>query len=186
MLVEQLWKVLDGVQSQIRAYDSKAQIVIGIDGGLAGFLATQISTIATAAVAVWPQAKAVALVLSVVACLVLLAISLGYATFTVYPRLKLNQPSSLVFFDHIAKAFNHNYAKARESYANRTEEEHRDDLSSQILANSIVSSRKAARFHIALIMMWCALFCWFASIVLLFNVQRYVAAYGSGTHVGHP
>lgn len=184
MLAEQIWKVLDGVQAQIRAYDTKAQIVIGIDGGLAGFLATQIGTIATAAGAVWPQAKAMVLILSVAGCLILLAVSLAYATFTVYPRLKLSQPKSLVFFDHIAKAFDHNYANARETYANRTEEEHRDDLSNQILANSIVSSRKAERFHIALITMWCALFCWFGTIVLLFNVQRYIAVYGSSVH--HP
>src|SRR5436309_854119 len=135
MDVQHVWRILDGIQAQIRAYDAKAQIVIGIDGALAGLLVTQTSSVAAALVATWPQAKAIGLVASAAVCIVLLTTSIGFATFTIYPRLKLNQPNSLLFFDHIVGLFGANYEKARETYSGTSEDELRSDLSNQVLAN---------------------------------------------------
>jgi hypothetical protein len=39
---DEVWKLLDAVQSQIRVFDTKAQVALAIDSALAGFLGSQI------------------------------------------------------------------------------------------------------------------------------------------------
>lgn len=172
MDLQQLWRVLDGIQSQIRAYDTKAQIVIGIDAVLAAFFGSQTTGVAGAVAHSSAPAKGIVLLAAGISCLVALSVSLGYAIFTVYPRLRLRQPESMVFFDHIARRFGRSYESVQKAYASIGEDQFRDDLSSQILANSIVCSRKAARFHLALFTMSSALGCWIVTVCMYFLVQR--------------
>jgi hypothetical protein len=58
MKPERLTGILQGVQDQIRFCDSKAQVVLGLNGILAGFLAAQKPTIASALARNWPHALA--------------------------------------------------------------------------------------------------------------------------------
>jgi hypothetical protein len=46
MDADKLWKLLDSVQTQIRVFDTKAQIVIAVNGVLAGFFGSQTSKMA--------------------------------------------------------------------------------------------------------------------------------------------
>ena len=43
MNIDQLWKLLDSVQAQIRTFDTKAQIALGIDSLLAGLLGAELA-----------------------------------------------------------------------------------------------------------------------------------------------
>jgi hypothetical protein len=175
MTADQLWKILDAIQMQIRAYDTKAQIVIGVTGALAGFLATQAGNMTIGAVSTWPQTKSLLLFAFGGTCLALLAVSLAYATCTVYPRLRLNQPSSRLFFHHIENASGSNYTKGREMFTKGTPEEFDDDICNQIIANSIVCCKKAARFHVAITTMALAMACWFITIALYASIQAFIA-----------
>jgi Pycsar effector protein len=177
MTSDQLWRVLDTIQLQIRGYDTKAQIVIGFTGVLAGFLGTQAGNMTIAAVATWPQTKSFLLFTFGGTCLVFLAASLAYATCTIYPRLRLNQPPSLLFFDHIEKTSSSSYIKGREMLTKQTAEELDDDICNQIIANSIVCCKKAARFHVAITTTALAMICWFVTIALYASIQSYLASH---------
>ena len=91
MNVEQLAKQLDSMFGHIRAFDSKAQVVLGIDGVLAGFVATQLSMgLNTASWRLGPLSISF-IVVSGVAVVTLLT-SVCYAIATVFPRLKVSTP----------------------------------------------------------------------------------------------
>jgi len=103
MDADKLWKLLDSVQAQIRVFDTKAQIVIAIDGVLAGFFGTQIAKMAEAIGQQHGSTWHVLLGVFDVASLILLVSSLLLAVNTVHPRLHLDQPNSRLFFAHIAQ-----------------------------------------------------------------------------------
>src|SRR5271166_1312098 len=128
MDVDKLWKVLDSVQAQIRVFDAKAQIVIAIDGVLAGFFGAQTVKIAELLALQPSSAISWSLILIGAACLVALASSVMFAVFTVHPRLHLNQPHSRVFFAHLYGEFGRDYTKARQALTSVSDEDLSADL----------------------------------------------------------
>ena len=170
---DKLWKILDSVQAHIRVFDAKAQIVIAVDGVLAGFFGTQTVKVAELiAQQRSPSVLSVVLAVVGVACIVTLGSSLLFAVFTVYPRLHLKQPASRIFFAHICKEFGQDYATGGLAFASLTEDELASDLSNQIVANSVICSRKAERFRNGLLLMSCALLLWIVTLFFQFLVQH--------------
>src|SRR5947199_7715881 len=135
-LIDRLWKILDAVQAQIRAYDAKAQIVIGIDGIVAGFLGAQAANLAKATTSFWPATSSSLLISTSSVSLLALAYSFYFAMRTIYPMREFGQPPSLLFFGHIGKQFGTHFEAGRSAYASLTDESLRDDLSNQIIAVS--------------------------------------------------
>lgn len=182
MDTDKLWKVLDSVQAHIRVFDAKAQIVIAVDGVLAGFFGSQTVKIAELIAQLRPaSALSVTLAVAAVACIVALGSSLMLAVFTVYPRLHLKQPDSRIFFAHICREFGQDYAKGASAFASMNEEVLASDLSNQIVANSIICSAKAERFRNGLLLMACAVLLWIFTLCFQFAVQHEVTRSASAT-----
>jgi Family of unknown function (DUF5706) len=176
MDVDRLWKVLDSVQAQIRVFDAKAQIVIAIDGVLAGFFGSQTVKIAEL-LALQPfSVISWSLMLIGAACLVALASSMMFAVFTVHPRLHLNQPPSRIFFAHLYEEFGRDYAKARDALTSVSDEHLSADIANQVLATSIICSTKAHRFKYGLFTMCGAVLLWIAILFCQFIAQHKITA----------
>lgn len=172
MDLDRLWKVLDSVQAQIRVFDAKAQIVIAIDGVLAGFFGSQTIKIAELLASQHGTASSVCLVTTLFLCIGLLVISLMLAVSTVHPRLHLDQPHSRLFFAHICSEFKRDYVRAGQVLSSISNDELSADLASQILANSIICETKAKRFKHALLSMSGAVLVWIAILFFQFIVQE--------------
>ena len=172
MKVEQLLRILDGIQNQIRFLDTKAQIVLGIDGVLAGFVGLHTKTIALAIsdkCLSWPN---IGLEMFYAAYLIALVLSLFWALKAVYPRTEVKQPKSRIFFIHIAKEYQEDYKKISTDLSNMSNEELSEDVSKQILANSRVGLEKYESFKKAVVSMAISVFCWVSILALLFVVPK--------------
>lgn len=171
-LIERLWKILDGIQTQIRGYDAKAQIVVGIDGIVAGFLGAQAVNLAKATASFWPATSSCLLMATAISSLVALAYSLHFAIRTIYPVREFGQPTSLLFFGHIGKKFHTDFGAGRLAYASLTDESLRDDVSNQIVAVAHICNNKAARFNKAVAAMAIGLAFWTTTLALQFWVEH--------------
>ncbi len=90
MKIERLAGVLQGVQDQIRFCDTKAQVILGLNGILAGFLATRASELASTIAGESRHVIAVGLFLSVALYLVFLVSSFAFGVRVVLPRSRRN------------------------------------------------------------------------------------------------
>jgi hypothetical protein len=175
MNADRLWKILDSVQAHVRVFDAKAQIVIAIDGILAGFFGSQTVKLVELLGQLPNSILPVVLVATGVTCLVALGASLLYAVTTVHARLQLKQPNSRIFFAHICQEFGRNYEKARQAFSSADDDELVADVSNQILANSIICSAKAERFRKSLFLMSFAVLFWLATLVVQGLVQHQIS-----------
>ncbi len=179
MDTDKLWKLLDSVQAQIRVFDAKAQIVIAIDGILAGFFGTQTAKMAELIGQQPGSIWSIPLVAFGVVCVALLVSSLLLAVNTVYPRLHLDQPNSRLFFAHISQEFKRDYSLAGKTLTSLTPEELGADLANQILANSIICCTKAKRLKHALYAMSAAVIVWILVLFVQFAGQLVITGAGS-------
>jgi hypothetical protein len=175
MDLDRLWKLLEVIQTLIRAFDTKAQIVIAADGIMAGVLGTQAGGIATVVALQGWRPHTTMLVAFAGVCFLLLVTSLVFATLTVQPRLNIGQPRSRLFFAHLAADFGRNYAATRKALMEMTDEDQRADLSNQVQANAIICTIKSDRFRRALFTMAFGLAFWFLTLTLNFVVLRLAA-----------
>lgn len=173
-LIDRLWKILDGIQAQIRAYDAKAQIVIGIDGIVAGFLGAQGTNLAKATTSFWPAVSSGMLIMASLSSLLALGYSFYFAMRTIYPMREFGQPMSLLFFGHIGKRFGTNFEAGRTVYVSLADESLRDDLSNQIVAVAHICNKKAGRFNRSLTAMATGLALWAATLTLQSWVEHRV------------
>ena len=172
MDVDKLWKLLDSVQSQIRVFDTKAQLVIAIGGLLAGFFGTQTGKMAELIGQRPGSLWSILLTAAGVTCVCLVLCSLLLAVSTVHPRLSLGQPNSRLFFMHIAGEFKENYSHAADVLTALTPEQLSRDLSNQILANSVICCTKAKRFKHALFTLSVAVIVWVFVLFIQFADQE--------------
>jgi hypothetical protein len=160
------------VQAQIRVFDTKAQIVIAVNGVLAGFFGSQTSKMAELIGQRPGSIWSILLVGAGVVCIGLVLSSLLLAVNTVHPRLHVDQPNSRLFFAHIFDEFGRDYSRAASVLTSLTGEELNADVSNQILANSIVCSAKAKRFKYALFAMSGAIIVWVFVLFIQFGGQE--------------
>ncbi len=176
-----LLKILDGVQTQIRFFDTKAQIVLGIDGILAGFVGVQIPALAEVVFKFWPSFLSVWLLIVFCTLLISLMLSLLQALRTIYPRLNIGQPDSKIFFAHLARIYGNDYVRASRELTGLSEQELSVDIANQLLANSRVCELKYARLTQASMWMAVAITSWVVTCVLLFAAKaRLVGQAGGG------
>jgi len=139
-----MWRLLDGIQAQIRAFDAKAQVALGIDGVLTGFVGAQLLR----SVEYPPAGRSMQFLLAVIlAGLALLSLvtSVVLALRTVYPHLELKQPSSHFFFGDIVQMYGRNYAAAAVGFRELSDDDAVQELGIQLLVNSIICTVKATR-----------------------------------------
>jgi hypothetical protein len=116
------WGLLESVQGHIRAFDAKAQVAIGINGVLVGFLIAEFTKAAELAALGFPWRFAgVCIVTGLSLLCSLAAIILGVRV--VRPQLHLRQPHSRFFFCHIAEEFGWDFIRAGDSLASLSDEE---------------------------------------------------------------
>jgi hypothetical protein len=176
MKTETIAGILQAVQDQIRFCDAKAQVVLGLNGILAGFLAAQTPAIASALARNLPHALGWGLLLAASLYLVSLVLSFAFALRVVVPRLDVSQPDSCVYFAHIANQYKNNYEQIAKNLPALSEEELAADLAKQVLANSHVCVRKHGSLRNAWKLMSASLIFWIATWLVLFISIFRVAA----------
>jgi hypothetical protein len=168
MKPERLTGILQGVQDQIRFCDAKAQVVLGLNGILAGFLAAHTPAIASALARNWFHPLGWGLLIAASLYLLSLVLSFAFALHVVLPRLDVSQPDSRVFFAHIASEYKNNYEQIAKNLPALSEEELTADCAKQVLANSHVCIMKHKALRSAWKFMSASLIFWIATWLLLF------------------
>ena len=130
MCSEHLFRTLDAIQMQVRAFDTKAQIVLGVDGIILGFLSLNGTAISAAVARRFPAVLAIGLGLAYTFALFTLVFSLYYVFATVRPRTAFGQPPSRLFFFHLTARYGCDYEGAKKDLAAMTEDEIRGTRSS--------------------------------------------------------
>lgn len=175
MTNDQLWKLLDSIQAQIRTFDTKAQVALGIDSLLAGLLGTEIAKGLELANWRFDYISSMFLAVAALSAIGLLTSAL-FAIFTVVPRLHLNQPKSHLFFCHLVEMYERRFGAAAKSLSALDENEIAHQLATQVQANAVICDVKATRSLFALR---------FMTISLILYVVTFVPfgmlAYRSGT-----
>lgn len=152
METDQLAKLLDSIQGQIRAFDGKAQIALGLDSLLAGLLGAELAKAFELANWKFDYVLAILLALAVLTLMSVVASSL-FAIFTVVPRLHLNQPKSHLFFCHLVELYGHNYHAASKALLALDHEQVRQQIATQVQTNAIICDVKVGRSLLALRLM---------------------------------
>jgi hypothetical protein len=155
--------LLEAVKGQIRAFDAKAQVAIGINGVLVGFLISEFTKAAEFAALGFPWRLAGVCVITGLSLVCsVAAIVLGVRV--IHPQLHLRQPHSRFFFCHIAEEFGGDFVRAGESLASLSDEESLRDVTSQIAVNAYVCNVKAKRCKPTLLLTAAAFFLYAVSI----------------------
>jgi hypothetical protein len=149
MNFDQLSNFLENTKGQIRAFDNKAQVLLGVNGVLIGFITAEIAKAAEYGGNGLP--KRFGLI-----CVVLAAafptscVSMGFALFVINPQLQLSQPTSKFFFCHLARDYGQDYKRAAEDLAALGEAEAVIDIGTQVQANALICNTKSSRCLIAM------------------------------------
>ena len=144
-----IWRLLGDVQAQIRTFDTKAQVALGIDGVLAGFLGAQLIRVAEEGAALSNTPFMLALGLSLVS-FASMATSFAIALSVVIPRLELNQPRSSFFFAHLVERHGTDFDAAADDLLDLPDPRVLRELGTQVAVNSVICNMKARRSRNAL------------------------------------
>jgi hypothetical protein len=145
-----LAKLLDTIQGQIKTFDTKAQIALGVDGLLAGLLGNQLIKATEYGASGMKYRFGIALVISIVS-FICIAYSLFYALGTVHPQLHLKQPKSHFFFSHLVELYGRNFDGAALALVTLNDDDVALQLGTQVQTNAIICDVKARRCRKALI-----------------------------------
>lgn len=144
MTFDQMALFLESMKGQIRAFDTKAQVLLGVNGLLFGFI--------TAEGAKAAEYGAAGLRVRFIFVCIALALAFGtscistfYALFVINPQLHLNQPPSKLFFCHLAADYGRDYKRAATDLASLGEQEGCLDLGGQIQVNALICDVKSTR-----------------------------------------
>src|SRR5258708_3130584 len=151
MSFEQLWDLLEAIQGQIRVFDNKAQVAIGINGVLIGFLVPEIGKAAEYGAHGMLQRLLITYILagSGVAVSVVAA---ALAVYVVHPQIELKQPRSHFFFCHIAEKYGRNFELAIDGLKGLSSEDAIDQVAGQVAVNAFICDVKAKKCKPALLL----------------------------------
>lgn len=135
--IDALWKIYENVSEWVRFADTKASIIIGINAILAGFIASNISVLRSYLIG--SPSLVVLTSLAVISSMA----SVYFAIKCLNPTLDVGEPTSLVYFAHIALGFDsaEKYSQQLHDCINDQPRFH-DHISSQIWANSKIGWKK--------------------------------------------
>ena len=135
-MTDNLWKVLEHTNDWLRFADTKAAGALAGAGVLGGLAANALLDDTTHL-----RTDALWFVIAGLACLL---VSTGLAVFVIVPRLSVGEPTSLIYYEHVAR-----------KYKNNADAHHRDlkemlgddaalgkQLANQVWANATVARQK--------------------------------------------
>lgn len=164
MTFERLWSLLESIQTQIRAFDTKAQVAIGVNGVLIGFVTAEIAKAAEyGASGMFCRFLFTCIFAGASLCASLTAI--GFSIYVIHPQIELKQPRSHFFFCHIVEKYGRDFGKAIRAIKELSEEEELDEIASQVVSNSIVCDVKGKRCKPALVLTGYALTLYALSVI---------------------
>lgn len=179
MTFEHLWSLLEVIQAQIRAFDTKAQVAIGVNGVLIGFV--------TAAVAKAAEYGASGMFyrflftcISAGASLCASLVAIGFGIFVVHPQIELKQPRSHFFFCHLVEKYGRDFDKAIQALKSLSDEDEIHEVASQVAVNSLVCDVKGRRCKRALFLTGFAL-ALYAFSVIPYSSMAFVHSFASVT-----
>lgn len=136
-MIENAWRLLNATNEWVRFADAKAGGALAGAGVLAAALGSAgLSDSFSSA----PDGAVVLGGLAGLAALVSAALALQ----ALAPRLKVGEPVSLIYFDHVARRYKDDTAGHSEAVRELLEDEERyfKEIAAQVWANSIVARRK--------------------------------------------
>lgn len=162
--LETCFKVLAGVQEQIRFADAKAAFVFGINTLMFGFMAVNVITLKKSlALTPAPPSAWVGLVGLIVfgICAVL---AVGTLIYAVISRFGALAPRSRVFFGHIAETYGKDYAKYVAEVRDMTEDDWLTEVGTQIVETSHIALIKHSAVRVAAIATIVGLASWVVAV----------------------
>lgn len=144
MSFEQLWDFLGAIQTHIRAFDTKAQVAVGVNGVVIGLLVSEMSKAAE-----WgsPEifGRFLAICILIGGGLVASASAAICAIRVLHPQIELKQPRSHFFFCHIVEQYGRDFERAVEGLKHLSAEDALDEVAGQVAVNAVVCDIKAKR-----------------------------------------
>lgn len=169
MTYERLWGLLDSIQTQIRAFDTKAQVAIGVNSVLIGFVSAEVAKAAEyGSTGMFYRFLFTCIFAAASLCVSLIAI--GFSIYVVHPQIELQQPRSHFFFCHIVEKYGRDFDRAIQAIQGISAEEELREIASQVVSNSIVCDLKGKRCRPALVLTGCALALYALSIAPYTNM----------------
>lgn len=164
MTFERLWSLLEAIQTQIRAFDTKAQVAIGVNGVLVGFATAEIAKAAEyGASGMFYRFLFTCILAGASLCAALIAI--GFSIYVVHPQIELKQPRSHFFFCHLVEKYGRDFDKAIQALKGLSDEAELDEIASQVAMNSVVCDVKGRRCKPALFLTGFALALYALSVI---------------------
>lgn len=161
---EQLWRLLDSLQAHIRAFDTKAQVALGLDSLLAGFIGAEIAR--GVELSSWHIDGSMAWLCAFAGCSVISLLgSMVFAIRTALPRLHLKQPKSHFFFCHLVELYGRRFGEAAKSLIALSDDQIAQELATQVQANAIICDAKSRGSQAALRLMMLSLVFYLMSFV---------------------
>lgn len=164
MNTDQLSKLLESIQAHIRVFDTKAQIALGLDSLLVGFVGAELAK--GCELASWNfHGSLITLLVTAALSLTGAVLSALFAIVTIVPRLELKQPKSHFFFCHLVEMYGRDYQRAATALIELGEDQIQHQLATQIQTNAVIAEAKAARSSRALYLMTAGLSLYITSLV---------------------
>lgn len=136
-MTDEAWRILTRTDEWVRFADAKAAGALAATGVLSGALIT-------AAVSESFAHPPLVAVIFALACGICSVASASLSLYALIPRLRVGEPSSLMYFEHIGRKYRSDapgYSLAlKEMLA--SEDRYFDEVSSQIWANSAIARKK--------------------------------------------
>lgn len=136
-MIDTLWKIYENISEWIRFADTKASAIIGINAILVGFVVSNLSVVIT-------SLKGNPLLIVIVSLATISGIaSVYFAIKCLSPTLNVGEPTSFIYFAHIALGFDsaEKYSRQIQNSLNNKSEFY-EHIASEIWANSKIAWRK--------------------------------------------
>lgn len=136
-MIEDLWRLFNSTNEWVRFADAKAGGALAGSGVLAGALASAGLSMNFASVHGAALGFAIAAGVSAV-------LAAGAALYALAPTLRINEPATLIYFEHVAREYGSDPAAHAAAVKALLSDEDRycDELASQVWANSLVAHGK--------------------------------------------
>jgi hypothetical protein len=143
MQIQDMRKLLDSIQSQIRTFDLKAQIALGMNSLISGLIGTELLK-STEYVNSNTHLRFIAAVTLASIALLSIGISFSYGLRTVRPQIHPNTPKSHLFLADLAHEYGTEYERAAKHIVELSQERVAFEMGIQIQVNSLVCAMRAS------------------------------------------
>lgn len=158
------FKVLSGIQDQIRFADAKAAFIFGINTLMFGFVTCTVATLkkSLATEPVQPASWITLVALSLFALCAVVAV--WFLIYAVMSRFGALAPKSRVFFGHIALQFGKDYGKYVSEMKAMSSDDWMNEIGTQIVETSHIALEKHCAVKKSAIISLFGLACWVVAV----------------------